>query len=62
MLKELKQKKCSNCKYNFKTGILNCCERPDRNLFWTLKPLKLICFRKTKGVGYGKRINRESKK
>lgn len=62
MLKELKQKKCSNCKYNFKTETLNCCERPDRNLFWTLKPLKLICFRKTKGAAYGKRINRESKK
>ena len=43
---KLKQKKCSNCKYNFKTEILNCCGRPDKNGLHTLKPLKLLCFRK----------------
>lgn len=31
MLKKLKQKRCSNCKYNFKTEHLNCCDRPDKN-------------------------------
>ena len=51
MLKKLKQKRCSNCKYNFKTKHLNCCVRPDKGLN-TIKPLKLICFRKEKG-SYG---------
>lgn len=46
MLKKLKQKRCSNCKYYFKTEHLNCCERPDKNGLNTLKILKLIYFRK----------------
>lgn len=48
LIKKLKQKRCSNCKYYFKakTLTLNGCERPDKYNFVTLKPLKLICFRK----------------
>lgn len=46
MLKKLKQKRCSNCKYYLKTHGLNWCERPDKNGLNTLKILKLICFRK----------------
>ena len=45
LIKKLKQK-CSNCKYNFKTEYLNCCDRPGKDALHTLKPLKLICFRK----------------
>ena len=48
MLKKLKQKRCSNCKYNLKTRFLNCCEVVDENGLNILKPLKLICFRKEK--------------
>ena len=46
MLKKLKQKRCSNCKYYFKAGTLNWCERPDKDGLNTLKILKLLCFRK----------------
>lgn len=46
MLKELKQKKCSNCKYNVKTKSINCCGISNKEGMYTLKPLKLICFRK----------------
>ena len=48
LIKKLKQKRCSNCKYYFKAGKLSWCERPDKNGLETLKPLKLICFRKEK--------------
>lgn len=48
MLKKLKQKRCSNCKYYFKVGTLNSCERPDKDGLNTLKSLRLICFRKEK--------------
>lgn len=54
MLKKLKQKRCSNCKYYFKTEHLNCCERPNKYNLKLLSPLKLIYFRK-KGVEYGRR-------
>ena len=50
MLKKLKQKRCSNCKYDFKTRLLNCCARPDKNGLHTLKPLKLLCFRKENNI------------
>lgn len=51
MFKKLKQKRCSNCKYYFKTESLNCCERPDKYNLKLLRPLKLLCFgKKTKGV------------
>lgn len=46
MFKKIKQKRCNNCKYNFKTEHLNCCERPEKNGLRILKPLKLICFGK----------------
>ena len=46
MLKKLKQKRCSNCKYYFKARLLNGCDRQDKNGLHTLKPLRLICFRK----------------
>lgn len=46
LIKKLKQKRCSNCKYYFKARLLNGCDRPDKYNFVTLKPLKLICFRK----------------
>lgn len=44
MLKKIKRKKCGKCKWNFKFGDINCCNIPN-NALYTLKPLRLICFK-----------------
>lgn len=48
LIKRLRDKHCKNCKYEFKSTNLNCCNKPEGEITNILQPKRIICFKKVK--------------